>query len=175
MEFRAVWGSGVVLYSWNPDGFGCREICFFFSNLKIFDVSFVWVLRCGDFGAANLVFISDRFSISMRAQFRFQSGVNCSRPEICSIYNPIAALKSGRFRLYFGCLGNWFSWFTVSIILLTRHFCWWLLLKLVWSSCIWLNFCDEFGFASLDSEIRTGYLFHFGAVFNPKISTLIHF
>ena len=80
---------------------------------------------CVFFEKLNLVFISDRFSISRRAQFRFQSGVNCSRPEICSIYNPIAALKSGRFRLYFGCLGNWFSWFTVSIILLTRHFCWW--------------------------------------------------
>ena len=49
------------------------------------------------------------------------------------------------------------------------------LLKLVWSSCIWVNFCDELCFASLVSEIRTGYLFHFGAVFNPKISTLTHF
>ena len=151
------------------------EICFFFSNWNI------WCFLCMSTSSLRRLW-SCKFGVYLivfqslaRAQFRFQSGVNCSQPENLSICNPIATLKSGRFRVYFGCLGNWFKLFTVSIILLTRHFCWWLLLKLVWSSCIWLNFCDEFGFASLDSEIRTGYLFHFGAVFNPKISTLIHF
>ena len=64
-----------------PDEFGCRDL-FFFSNLKYLMFPLDEYFFVGATLELQIWCLSDRFLISRRAQFRFQSGVNCSPPEI---------------------------------------------------------------------------------------------